>query len=433
MKAVFFDAFSGISGDMCLGALVDAGCPAEELKSVLSQLLIPSFDLRWEKVMRGPMSGTKVHVVVEEEHHVHRHLHHVLEITDRAPWPGRVREQIEQVYTALAQAEGRVHGKPYDRIHFHEVGSFDAIVDISGTLLALHLLGIEKYFCSKIHEGEGFVQTQHGRLPVPVPATADLLQGFDIFSTGRSMEMVTPTGAALMQVLAGRSSRLPSMTLQKVGYGAGSRDPKDLPNLLRVFIGELTAGANDWVTVIEANIDDMNPEFYEPLLQNLFEKGAVDVTLAPLMMKKNRPATQLSVIAPPLRKEEIAQLILQHSSSIGVRMYDCERRTLHRESVEVQTPWGSIRGKVCWGHGIEKRFTPEYESCRRIAAEQNLPIARVYQEATNLFYAQQPPPELHHHEATHHHDHRHEQHDHAHEHHHEHDHPHNHPRSHSHE
>jgi hypothetical protein len=237
MKVIYFDAFSGISGDMCLGALVDAGCPAEEIKLLLTQLQIPGFDLRWERVERGPLTGTKVHVMVEEEHHVHRHLRDILEITDRANFPGNVRETIEAVYTALAQAEGEVHGKPYDKIHFHEVGSFDAIVDISGTILALHLFGIEKVYCSRIHVGEGFASTHHGKLPIPVPATANLLRGFEIYSTGKTRELVTPTGAALMKVLAGSSTVLPAMLMQQVGYGAGTRNDQDLPNMLRVFAG----------------------------------------------------------------------------------------------------------------------------------------------------------------------------------------------------
>lgn len=390
MKAIYFDVFAGISGDMCLGALVDAGCPPEELKSSLSALQLPAFDLRWERVGRGPMTGTKIHVHVHEEHHVHRQLADVLTITDRISWPGRVREQIEEVYTALAKSEGKIHGKPYDRIHFHEVGSFDAIVDISGTLLAMHLLGVEKHFCSRIHVGEGFVDTHHGLLPLPAPATLDLLQGFDLYSTGRKMETVTPTGAALLNALAVRSTVLPSMTLQSVGYGAGSRDTTDLPNLLRVMIGTLTGGAADWVTVIEANIDDMNPEFYEPLLQRLFDRGALDVTLTPVLMKKQRPGNTLSVIVPPARKEEIAQIVLQESSTIGVRFYDCERRILQREALTVQTPWGPVQGKVCWGHGIDRRFTPEYDSCRRLHDDRNIPIARIYQEAIHAFYRESP-------------------------------------------
>ncbi len=388
MKVIYFDAFSGISGDMCLGALVDAGCPAEEIKLLLTQLQIPGFDLRWERVERGPLTGTKVHVMVEEEHHVHRHLRDILEITDRANFPGNVRETIEAVYTALAQAEGEVHGKPYDKIHFHEVGSFDAIVDISGTILALHLFGIEKVYCSRIHVGEGFASTHHGKLPIPVPATANLLRGFEIYSTGKTRELVTPTGAALMKVLAGSSTVLPAMLMQQVGYGAGTRNDQDLPNMLRVFAGEIDDKLTDLVTVIEANIDDMNPEFFEPLFHHLFHAGALDVTLTPITMKKGRPAVQLSVIVPPLKKEELAQKILQHTSSIGVRMMDCERRILKRESCTVQTPWGTIRGKVVWGHGVEKRFTPEYEDCRRIHESTTVPIAQVYQEAAQA-YAQQ--------------------------------------------
>ncbi|MEW6234824.1 MAG: nickel pincer cofactor biosynthesis protein LarC [Candidatus Omnitrophota bacterium] len=385
MKIIYFDAFSGISGDMCLGALVDAGCPLEEIKNHLAGLNIPGFDLRAEKVQRGPLAGTQVHVQVEEEHHVHRHLADVLQIADRISWPGNVRQRIEQVFTALAQAEGKVHNKPFDHIHFHEVGCFDAIVDISGTLLGLHLLGVERFACSKIPVGEGFSgETQHGRLPLPVPATAELLRGFSLYSNGGTLEMVTPTGAALLNALCAGSSPMPSMILETVGYGAGSRVIEGRPNLLRVFLGEAEAG-RDVIAVLETNIDDMNPEFFEPLIESLFQAGALDATLTPIMMKKNRPATQLTVLAPLHLKEELARVVLRQSSTIGLRFYECERRTLLRQSANVSTSWGPIRGKVSWGFGVEKRFTPEYDDCMKIHRETGVPIARIYEEAQRRF------------------------------------------------
>lgn len=388
MKTLYFDVFAGISGDMCLGALLDLGCPGEELRDALAAMNIPGFGLTWERVMRGPLSGVKAHVHVEEEHHVHRTLSDVLAIADRITWPDPVRERIESVFTALAKAEGRIHNKPFDKIHFHEVGSFDAIIDIGGTLWGLHRLGVQQCACSKVHVGEGFVETRHGVLPLPVPATAELLQGFDLYSTGRPMEMVTPTGAALLHVLAGSSTTLPAMKLEKTGYGAGTRDPEDLPGMLRVFLGETDTASHETIAVVEANIDDMNPEFFEPLMERLFEAGALDVTLTPITMKKNRPATELSVLVPPALRESIAQTILQHSSTIGVRMHDCERRILQRKSCEVKTPWGPVRGKVCWGHGVEERFTPEYEDCRRIHQETRIPIATVYEKAKEAWRQQ---------------------------------------------
>ncbi|RJP19299.1 MAG: nickel pincer cofactor biosynthesis protein LarC [Candidatus Omnitrophota bacterium] len=388
MKKIYFDVFAGISGDMCLGALVDADCPLSEIHSILAGMKLPSFHLRAEKVMRGALSGTQVHVEVEEEHHVHRHLSDVLEIVDRVTWPGRVRERIEDVFTALAKAEGKIHNKPYDHIHFHEVGSYDAVIDISGTILALHILGIEQYECSPLHVGQGFVDTRHGQLPLPVPATAELVKGFQLYSAGRPMEMVTPTGAALLHVLSGRSTPFPRMQLETVGYGAGTRQTDDLANMLRVFIGHTAEGGEERVVVIETNIDDMNPEFFEPLIEQLFEAGALDVTLSPLMMKKNRPATLLSVIVSPERKEEVSRIILRESTSIGVRLYECERRTLQREAGEVQTQWGPVKGKICWGMGIEKRFTPEYEDCKRIHCERKIPLVAVYEEAIHSYYHQ---------------------------------------------
>ncbi len=385
MKKLYFDVFAGISGDMCLGALIDAGCPLEELKRILSGLKLPSFDLRGERVSRGALSGTKVQVHVHEEHHVHRHLSDVLAIVDRIQWPGKVREQIELAFTALAKAEGKIHNKPYDKIHFHEVGSYDAIVDISGTLLALHMLGIESCECSKIHVGEGFVKTQHGKLPLPVPASSELLMGFELYSSGRPVEMVTPTGATLLNVLAGQSTLFPKMKLETIGYGAGVRDTEDLANMLRVFIGKTAEIKNQQVGVIEANIDDMNPEFFEPLIEHLFDAGVLDVTLSPITMKKNRPGTLLSVIAPLDLKEKAAQIILQESTTIGVRLHECERRMLKRETYEVTTQWGTVKGKVCQGLGVEKRFSPEYEDCKKIHQKQHVPIAKVYEEAIHAY------------------------------------------------
>lgn len=390
MKSVYFDPFSGISGDMCLGALADAGCPMDEVREALMGMEMPGFDLTWEKVMRGPIEGTKVTVTAQEEPRSHRTLADVLDIVDRAAPPAPARGRIETVFSALARAEGRVHGKPHDKIHFHEVGCFDAIADIAGTILGLHLMGVEKVYCSRIQVGEGFVGgTRHGTLPLPAPATAYLLENFEVFSHGRAAELVTPTGAALMAGLAGGSSPMPPMRLKSTGYGAGTRDFKDPPNLLRVFVGEerhyATHGS---VTVVETHIDDMNPEHYDAMMDHLFAAGVLDVTLASVMMKKNRPATRVTVIAPPHLREEAARILLNETSAIGVRMHDCERRVLQRKAVTAETPWGTVQGKICWGHGIEQRFTPEYEDCRRIHESQGVPLWRVYLEACNAFHRQ---------------------------------------------
>ncbi len=386
MKTLYFDVFAGISGDMCLGALIDAGCPVGELRSTLAQLQLPGFDLTSETVRRGSLSGTKAHVIVEEEPNLHRSLGGVLKIVDTISWPGNVREKIEEAFTHLAKAEGKIHDKPYDNIHFHEVGSYDAILDISGALLGMHLLGVDQYTASKIHVGEGTISgTRHGTIPLPSPASADLLQGFELYSTGRPLEMVTPTGATLLKTLAGGSSPMPSMRIDAIGYGAGSRDPEDLPGLLRIFIGESTPGGGDHVVVIEANIDDMNPEHYEPLIESLFKHGAADVVLSPVQMKKNRPGVMVAVIAPVAHKEALAAAVLRESSSIGVRIHECERRTLEREACEVKTPWGPVKGKACWGHGVEKRFSPEYDSAKQIHDQHGVPINQVYQEAARAW------------------------------------------------
>jgi len=385
MKTLYFDIFAGMSGDMTLGALTDLGCPLDEIKATLAGLRVPGFDLSAERVLRGPLSGTQVHVRVEEEHHVHRKLADMLDIADRVDWPGQVRQQIETAFTYIAVVEGRVHNRPYNEIHFHEVGSYDALIDVAGSFLGMHLLGIEKCHASNVHVGEGFVTTRHGKLPLPCPATAHLLEGFTTYSTGRPFEMVTPTGAAILKTVALGSVPMPEMQLTKVGYGAGSKNEKDLPNLLRVFLGEgKTASAVNTI-VIESNIDDMNPEFFEPLLETLFQHGALDVTLTPIQMKKNRPATQLSVITTPARKEALSQIILSQSSAIGVRYFACERFCMDREPCEVDTEWGKIQGKVVWSMGIPKRFTPEYEDCKRIHQQHAVPMQQVYLTAIHAY------------------------------------------------
>lgn len=374
---------------MCLGALVDAGCPVDELRQTLAGLGIPGFDLRAHAVMRGVLHGTKVDVLVEEEPHVHRTLGDVLAIVDRIQWPGRVRQQIEQAFTALARAEGAIHGKSYDQIHFHEVGSFDAIIDISGSLLAVHLMGIEQCSCSRVHVGTGLIAgTRHGQIPAPAPATIHLLKGFEVYSTNLPYEMVTPTGAALIQTLCDGSSPMPPMRLDGTGYGAGGREVKELPNMLRVLKGEMTPSTAERVVVIETNLDDMNPEWFEPLMNALLSAGALDVTLTPTQMKKGRPGVLLGVVAPLGRQEELSRLILRHSTSIGVRMYECERRILQREPLEVSTPWGSVRGKIAWSDGVEPRFSPEYDDCKRLAAKQGIPVAHVYEAALIAYRAQ---------------------------------------------
>lgn len=388
MKILYFDVFAGISGDMCLGAIVDLGCPLEAISSTLSSLQIPGFQLESERVSRGALSGTKVHVHVHEEHHVHRNLQDMLEIANRVAWPGQVQEQITAAFTALAKVEGHIHNKPFDQIHFHEVGSYDAVIDICGTFLGMHLLGIEKFICSKIHVGEGFVKTHHGLLPLPCPAAAQLLEGFTAYSTGRTLEMVTPTGAAILNTLTTGSSVMPEMKIHKVGYGAGNRNEKDLPNLLRVFLGEDTVSSPLRTLIIETNIDDMNPEFFEPLMENLFQHGALDVTFTPIMMKKNRPATQLSVITTPALKDKLSRILLDNSSAIGLRYFECERFCLDREILTVETPWGKVKGKVSWGSGVKKRFAPEYEECKRIHREENIPIQQIYLTAIQSFQNQ---------------------------------------------
>lgn len=386
MKTIYFDCFSGVSGDMCLGALIDAGCPVEALSDTLGQMKLPGFGLSAERVRRKALTGTRAHVAVEEEPRAHRTLADVLELVDRASWPGDVRERIEEAFTRLARAEGLIHDRPYDEIHFHEVGSYDAIIDISGAMLGFHLMGVTSFACSKIHVGQGTITgTRHGEIPLPPPAAAEMLKGFDLYSTGKPRELVTPTGAAIVSTLSNGSSPMPSMKIDAIGYGAGGRDDAELANLLRIFVGDEAPGGADRVVVVEANIDDMNPEWFQPLMQSLFGAGAVDVALVPAQMKKSRAGTIVTAIAPLESKDKVAAAMLCHSSSIGVRMHECERRTLERKTVTVETPFGPVEGKVVWGHGVQERFSPEYDACKRIHDRQGAPIAHIYEAASRAY------------------------------------------------
>ncbi|MBI5166902.1 MAG: nickel pincer cofactor biosynthesis protein LarC [candidate division NC10 bacterium] len=382
MRIAYFDCFSGISGDMTLGALVDAGLDLEELRRQLYQLPLGKFRIQAEKVRRGPLAGTKVEVIAEAEGKHHRDLEDILEIINRSLFPEAVKEDCRRIFTRLAEAEAKVHGVPVEKVHFHEVGALDSIVDVVGAALGIHLLGIEKIYASPMNLGSGFVDTEHGRLPVPAPGTLELVRGLPIYSSNVQAELTTPTGAAIISTLANGFGPLPSMEIERIGYGAGSRDLPELPNMLRVMVGEPRAAyQEDQVTVLEANLDDMNPQFFEPLLEELWEKGALDVYLSPIIMKKSRPATKLTVIAEPPLAEACASLILERTTTFGVRSYPVQRKKLSREVLEVNTQYGPVRVKVGRAGPRILHCSPEYEDCKRLARERGLSIIEVYREA----------------------------------------------------
>jgi uncharacterized protein (TIGR00299 family) protein len=390
MKIVYFDCFSGISGDMVMGALVDAGCELGSIEGELRRLPIDGWTISAEKVARGALSAT--HVKVESgEDHPHRSLEIILEMINQAGLSPRIADRASRIFQRLGEAESRVHNVPVERIHFHEVGAVDAIVDIVGACVGFELLGIEEFACSSLNVGSGRVKTHHGILPVPAPATAELLRGAPTYSTGIEHELVTPTGAAIMATLASEFGAQPAITVEAVGYGAGSAELSEQPNVLRVFLGERAernVGQGDTVMVIEANLDDMNPQIYGYFVERALESGALDVFTTPTQMKKNRPGQLLTVLCRPADTERLMDLVFRETTTIGARTYLAERRTLERESIAVETPLGTVRMKISRLKGHVLNAAPEYDDCQRIAVERGVPLKQVQAEAMFCFQKQ---------------------------------------------
>jgi len=380
MKICYLDAFSGISGDMLVGALADAGAPAGALAEALTALGTGA-TFTFEKTRRCGIGATKFHVEAPHEH-AHRHLSHILEMINRAALPQRVKQNASAVFQRLGEAEARVHQIAIERVHFHEVGAIDSICDIVGACLGFELLGVEEIHSSALNLGSGTVKMEHGILPVPAPATAALVEGTPIYARGPEVELTTPTGAALATTLAARFGAMPAMRIAAAGYGAGGHDFAEQANVLRVLVGEKT-GASEATTVavIEAHIDDSSPQVLAYTVERLLEAGALDAALAPLTMKKGRPGTLLRVIARPEDQETLAQLVFAETSTLGLRIYHAERRVEARHTVEVETTHGKVRVKV----SNEGHYAPEYEDCRRLAIETRTPLKDIIAEA-NLAY-----------------------------------------------
>jgi pyridinium-3,5-bisthiocarboxylic acid mononucleotide nickel chelatase len=392
MKLLYFDCFSGISGDMVLGALVDAGCDIAAIEKGLLGLGVSGWRISSERVMKNGLSATRVHVETSEHHH-HRGLATILELISKANLPERVGERASRIFRKLGEAEAQVHNVPVEKVHFHEVGAVDAIVDIVGACIGFELLGIERFACSALNVGGGTVKAAHGILPVPAPATALLLHGAPTYSSGVERELVTPTGAAIVAALAEECGAQPRMTVAAAGYGAGSADLPGQPNVLRVFVGEADearAGirADDEVSVIEANLDDMNPQIYGYFVERALGAGALDVFTAPVQMKKGRPGTLLTLLCKPADTDRMMDLLFAETTTIGARTHTARRRTLARESVSVQTSLGAVRMKLSRMNGHVLNAAPEYEDCQRIAAEKQVPLKRVLSEAMLEFEKQ---------------------------------------------
>ena len=383
MRIAWFDCFAGISGDMTLGALLGAGWDRAALESLPRRLGLEGVSVHVESVRRGPFAAQRVDVRVQEEEQPHRHLHHVAAILERADLHPAVRARALAVFRRLAEAEAEVHGSTVERVHFHEVGAADALVDVAGAVEGLHALGVERVFSSPPRLGGGEVDSQHGRIPVPAPATALLLKGAPVELGPIPMELTTPTGAALLATLVESWERPPALRIAAIGTGAGGRDPRELPNVLRILIGDVesAAPARREVAVLETAVDDESPQYVAALLPRLLAAGALDAMIAPVTMKKGRPGLWLVVVAPPERADELAQQLLRESTTLGVRVRREERIEADRRFTEVATPHGTVTLKIARLPDGSERAVPEFESLRVAAERSGQPLREVAEAA----------------------------------------------------
>jgi len=390
MKLAYFDCFSGISGDMTLGALIDAGCSADVLRSELQALEVPGWELTTEKVWKNGMSATQVRVKTEDQQK-HHSLSAILEILKNARLTAPIRDRASAIFQKLGEAEAHVHDAPIEIIHFHEVGAVDAIIDIVGACIGFHALGVERFACSPLNVGGGTAKMAHGVLPVPAPATARLLQGAPTFSNGVQRELVTPTGAAIVATLCGTFGPQPRMTVSAIGYGAGTSDLEGQPNVLRIMIGESaeksTSAQDEEISIIEANLDDMNPQIYGYVLERALQAGALDVYTTALQMKKNRPGTLLTILCRPEDTDALTSLLFAETTTFGVRTHRAQRRALAREWVNVSTSYGDVRIKLSRSNGHILHAAPEYDDCRRLAVEKQVPLQQIITEALRSYEA----------------------------------------------
>jgi pyridinium-3,5-bisthiocarboxylic acid mononucleotide nickel chelatase len=384
MKTVYLDCFSGISGDMMLGALVDAGIELEAIQAGVASLGLANCRLVAREVKRRGFRATKVDVQHEPEH-AHRHLHHITDMIDRSDLTQRQKELATRIFQRLAEAEAKVHGTTVQKVHFHEVGAVDSIADIVGSAIGIDLLGADRIHVSPIPTGSGTVKIAHGLVSVPAPATAELLQGIPLAASRIESELTTPTGAAIVATVADAFGPLPPMCIERIGYGAGSRDFESQANLVRLLVGHSDAAPEtDQIWVLETNLDDLSGELIGHTMQRLLDAGALDVYTTAIQMKKNRPAVMLSVLCESERSEALEQILFCETTTLGVRRWPVQRHKLPRRAVRVDTPWGPVDGKLALLADRE-RFSPEYEACRAVAAEHQVPLQQVYEAAQQAF------------------------------------------------
>ncbi len=418
MKIAYFDCFSGISGDMIIGALIDLGLDIKFLERELKKINLDNYRIESKKTIKNGISATKFSVIASKHHHEERNLAEINKIIGNSKLDKEIKDIIKKIFLKIAQAEAKIHNKPIDKIHFHEIGSIDTIIDVAGAVIGFKKLGIEKFYCSILNVGNGFVDFSHGKWPVPAPATAEILKGIPVYHNNTNAELVTPTGAAIITILCSNFGEMPTMKSEKIGYGAGSKDLEQ-PNVLRVFFGEINNQKSEIINVIETNIDNMNPEIYPYVIERLMENDALDAYLTNIIMKKGRPAIKLTVLANIKDTEKICKIIFDETTTLGVRIYQATKKRLDREVKTIKTKYGSVKIKISklnnphknqrrreskilglsetksrqfLGPRKSKRFSteiknimPEYEDCVRIAKNKKVPLKRVYEEVKNLY------------------------------------------------
>ena len=389
MKIAYFDCFSGASGDMILGALIDAGSSQKELIEELKKLNLGNYKCDTKKVIRSSITGTKFNVTIDEdaasdEHHGRRTLKNISGLINKSSLSESIKRDSIRIFENLADAEAKIHNTLPEEVHFHEVGAIDSIIDIVGAVIAFHDLKIEKIYFSPIRTGTGFVKCDHGQFPVPAPATIELLREHRVINTNIQRELTTPTGAAILTTLGTNVDMCPEITLLQTGYGAGSHEIPEIPNLLRVMVGEtVAASGQDEVWMVETNIDDMPGEHFGYLLEKILDAGAFDGYITPVQMKKSRPGTLISITVDDEHLPKIERIIFDQSTTFGIRKYKVACKKLCRKFVDVQTEYGTIKVKIGMLNGYTKNITPEYEDCRKIAEAKELPLKLVYNAAIN--------------------------------------------------
>jgi uncharacterized protein (TIGR00299 family) protein len=385
VRVGYFDCFSGIAGDMTLAALVDAGVDRGAIQEAVASLELPCA-LTFETVRRGGFRATYAKVIAPHEH-VHRHLHHIEAIIDKSILTPRQKDLAKRIFLKLGEAEAKVHGTDLAKIHFHEVGAVDSIVDIVGSAVGLDLLGVDRFEASPVPPGRGWVKAAHGRMPLPAPATAELLRGVPLAESMVEGELTTPTGAAILTTVVQRFAPLPPLTIESIGLGAGTREWPEQANIVRLFVGtvELPA-ASDRVWILETNLDDLPGEIVGYTMTRLMEAGALDAFVTPIQMKKNRPGVMVSVLCSEAKIPSLEDLLFRETTTLGIRKYPVSRHKLKRQNVEVETPFGRVQGKLGWLGERPPTFSPEYDDCARVAAERGVPLREVY-DAVHAAYA----------------------------------------------